>query len=127
MHALKTAAPLLFLLLAACGGQEESTRTSGQLPAVNPAAMGPATPTPPAADPGRLKYAGVCLGCHGPDAKGQGPFPKLTGKPAAELAAMLQDYRAGKPRGPQSDTMMPFAKPLTDEEIQALANYLASR
>jgi len=42
------------------------------------------------------------------------------------LTAKLKDYRAGKQVGPQSDTMMPFAKPLTDTEIDAIAGYLAA-
>jgi cytochrome c len=79
----------------------------------------------PAANFGKLKYTGNCLGCHGHAGKGQGVFPRLAGLPAAELAAKLKDYRAGKTLGPQSATMMPFAKALTDAEIDALAGYLA--
>lgn len=74
---------------------------------------------------GRLKYAGICLGCHGKDGQGQGPFPRLAGRPAPELAALLKDYRAGRVRSPQSDIMKPFADPLTDAEIEALAGYLS--
>lgn len=125
-------APLLLVLVTGCGSKEDTPKTAeGPAPSPAPAAAAPAVPpgamdTAPSAVSGRLKYAAVCLGCHGPDGKGQGPFPKLAGKPAAELAAMLVDYRAGKTRGPQSATMMPFAKPLSDAEIQAIADYLSA-
>jgi cytochrome c553 len=78
------------------------------------------------ANPGKMKYVAVCQGCHGATGGGQGPFPKLTGIPVAELVAKLNDYRAGKQVGPQSSTMIPFAKPLTDIEIASISEYLAS-
>lgn len=113
---------LSLTLLSACGGKSEPAKVAdGAAPATAPKDAGPAM------DAGMLKYAGVCLGCHGREGQGQGPFPKLAGKPAAELAAMLKDYRAGKPRGPQSATMFPFAKALTDADIDAITGYLAAR
>ena len=106
--------------ISACGDKRE------------PAAQGPAgaapaaAPVPASSDLGRIRYAGVCLSCHGPKAEGQGPFPKLAGKSAEELADTLKDYRAGKTRGPQSATMFPFAQVLRDDEIEALARYISS-
>lgn len=117
-------------LLFGCGGKSEPDKVAqapADAPAAAPSQIQPPASAAPAADKGRLKYVAVCQGCHGRDGQGQGPFPKLAGKPAAELAAMLVDYRAGKTRGPQTATMMPFAKPLTDEEIEAISNYLAGR
>lgn len=118
--------------LTACGDRQPPIKVvapAGQT-AVHPAsAASPAittSPAPASIDNGKLKYATVCLGCHGQDGKGQGPFPKLAGKPAAELAAKLKDYRAGKQFGPQSATMMPFAKTLSDTEIDVLAGYLSA-
>jgi cytochrome c553 len=123
-------------MLTACGEKsapEPVAAPQAMAPAATPAATAPAmeaappsATAAPAISPGKLKYAGVCLGCHGREGAGQGPFPKLAGKSAAELTAKLKDYRAGKRVGPQSDTMMPFAKPLTDAEIDALAGYLAA-
>lgn len=40
---------------------------------------------------------------------------------------MLKEYRAGKVRGPASETMKPFAEPLTDTEIDVLAAYLSTQ
>ena len=124
------------LTLAACGEKTEVAPPVESL--ASPPAAAPAAPEAtvavneppagiaPAANPGQLKYVAICQGCHGRDGAGQGPFPKLAGKTAAELAAKLKDYRAGKQVGPQSSTMMPFAKPLTDAEIDVIAGYLAT-
>jgi len=114
--------------LAACGDKAEAPAPAE----VTPSAPQVSAPKPitydaaPVVNPGKLKYVAVCQGCHGSTGGGQGPFPKLAGKPATELTAKLKDYRAGKQVGPQSDTMMPFAKPLTDAEIDAIASYLAA-
>jgi cytochrome c553 len=136
MRILLTALPFL-LALSACGDKPEPATMKPPAPATaqppgqaSPSVSDPPIPTtagdqPPALRIGKLKYAGNCLGCHGREGAGQGVFPKLAGKPAAELAAKLRDYRAGKTVGSQSATMMPFAKALTDVEIDALAAYLA--
>ncbi len=106
--------------ISACGDRQEPA-------ARDPASAAPATaPVPASSDLGRIRYAGVCLSCHGPKGQGQGPFPKLAGKSAGELAATLRDYRAGKVRGPQSASMIPFAQALRDDEIEALARYISS-
>ena len=126
---MRSALVVLFALttLAACGDKAEAPAPAE----VAPPAPQVSAPKPitydaaPVVNPGKLKYVAVCQGCHGTSGGGQGPFPKLTGKPAADLIAKLNDYRAGKPVGPQSDTMMPFAKALTDTEIASIAEYLA--
>lgn len=106
---------LCVVFISACGEKRE------------PAVQAPAAaPVAASTDLGRIRYAGVCLSCHGPKAEGQGPFPKLAGKSAGELAATLKEYRAGKTRGPQSATMFPFAQALRDDEIEALARYISS-
>jgi cytochrome c553 len=113
--------------LAACGDKAEAPDPAE----VTPLAPQVSAPKPitydaaPVVNPGKLKYVAICQGCHGATGGGQGPFPKLAGKPAPELVAKLNDYRAGKQVGPQSSTMMPFAKALTDTEIAAIAGYLA--
>ena len=111
--------------LAACGDKSEvapaaAPQTSAQQPLETPTDT-----VAPTVNPGKLRYVAVCQGCHGLNGEGQGPFAKLAGRPAGELARLLQDYRAGTPVGPQSATMMPFAKALTDADIDAIAEYLA--
>jgi cytochrome c553 len=123
---MRSALVVLFALttLAACGDKAETPAPAEVAPQVS-------TPKPitydaaPVANPGKMKYVAVCQGCHGTTGGGQGSFPKLTGIPAAELVAKLNDYRAGKQVGPQSSTMMPFAKNLTDMEIASISEYLA--
>jgi cytochrome c553 len=78
-----------------------------------------------AMEKGRIKYGSICAGCHGKNGEGQGIFPKVAGKSAEELAAKLKDYRAGKKLGEQTAMMAPNAQNLSDEEIDALANYMA--
>lgn len=132
---------ILLTALAACGKKEAPAPTTSEAPAPVAEAPAPATPAPaaeaaaPAAnasgsmdaamDKGRIKYGGICAGCHGKKGEGQGIFPKVAGKPAQELAAKLKDYREGKKLGEQSAIMAPNAQHLTDEEIDALANYMA--
>lgn len=123
--------------LAACGKEEATPATESPAPAAKteapaPEAAAPAAPAPAvspadaAMDKGRIAYGGVCVGCHGKQGEGQGVFPKVAGKPAQELAAKLRDYREGKQMGPQTAIMAPNAKNLSDEDIDALANYMAT-
>lgn len=141
---MRSSLAILFALtttLTACGDKAEvtpATEPQVSAPAVPPPAPAPAAtvaaaPAEPATaaaapvvNPGKLKYVAVCQGCHGRDGAGQGPFPKLSGKTAADLTSKLNDYRAGKTVGPQSSTMMPFAKALTDAEIESISAYLTT-
>lgn len=112
------------LSLAACG----------EKPAATPDTMAPAAPAPGAApaaveaapDTGKIKYGGVCAGCHGQQGQGMANFPKLAGQSADVLAAKLRDYKAGKTLGAQTAIMAPTAQGLSDSDIDALAKYIAS-
>ncbi|SIN90584.1 Cytochrome c553 [Sulfurivirga caldicuralii] len=83
----------------------------------------PAQPKPPA-DKGAEIY-GQCVGCHGPTGGG-GVGPKLSGQSKDTLASTLKDYKAGKQIGPQTAMMAPIAQGLSDEDIEAVANYIAT-
>ena len=74
---------------------------------------------------GEALYASVCKNCHGPTAKGMASFPKLAGQPADYLATRLEQYRAGEKVGPNTALMRPMAVELSDEDIAALAGYIA--
>ncbi len=69
----------------------------------------------------------TCLGCHGIDgyrnAYPSYRVPKLGGQKSAYLIAALQGYRDGTRQHP---TMAAQATSLTDEQIKAVAVYLAS-
>jgi cytochrome c553 len=68
-----------------------------------------------------------CQGCHGiADWKTAFPevyrVPKLGGQKAAYIVAALKAYKSGERDFP---TMRAIAAPLTDQEMQSLANYYA--
>lgn len=129
---------LALATLAACGKEEPATPPAEQ--AAAPIVQAPAPETVPApatpeaaasaassasAERGRLKYGGICAGCHGKNGEGMGIFPKVAGQSAEALAAKLRDYRAGKQLGKQTAMMAPNAQNLSDEDINALAAYMA--
>jgi cytochrome c553 len=63
-----------------------------------------------------------CLGCHGPGATGETPIAGLAGRPAAELVAAMDAFRAGtRP----ATIMNRIAKGYTEAEIAAMAAYFA--
>jgi cytochrome c553 len=65
----------------------------------------------------------ACTGCHGENAEGQGPFPRLAGQHRDYLATQLRLFRSNSRA---NETMHENALNLTDSEIGALANYLSS-
>ncbi len=127
---------LTLTALSACGKQEAPTPTTTEtapppMAAPEPApAVEPAAPArlaeAPAPDAGKAKYNAACASCHGRNAEGMGTFPKLAGQPAAALADKLKKYKAGEKIGPQSPVMMPFAKALSDAEIEQVSAYIAT-
>ncbi len=74
---------------------------------------------------GKNKFKTTCVGCHGSNAEGM-VGPKLAGQPANEIIRKLNEYRAGKQRGPMTSMMAPMARGLTETEIQNIAAYLSS-
>jgi len=135
------AALLVLFSLTACGERESPAPKASVAPAsearpdAQPAPAETIPPLPeaapegsasPQAEAGRLKYSTHCLSCHGATGQGMGPFPKLAGLTSAAIAAKLVDYRAGKTLGPQTSVMTPFAKAMSDAEIEAVAEYIAA-
>ena len=91
-------------------------------------------PVPPAAssmDPGkvassqRLAEQYHCVSCHGAALKGQQHIPRLAGQQAAYLAAQLRGFKAGT-RFDMDGNMTSAAQPLTESDIELLAEYLAA-
>ena len=79
-------------------------------------AAGPALAQAPLAAQG-------CLGCHGAGGAGSSPIAALAGRPAAELVAIMAEYRAGTRPG----SIMPrIARGYTEAEIQAVATLFAA-
>jgi cytochrome c553 len=68
-----------------------------------------------------------CAACHGPELKGAGDVPPLSGRASTYLARMLWDIRTGARQGPAVAAMQAPAKGLSEAEITDVAAYLASR
>lgn len=79
---------------------------------------------------GGNRYSGVpaCAGCHGPNAVGNGPaaFPHLAGQKPTYLIKTLKDFRSGARANDPNEIMRNIAAKLTDSEINAVANYVAT-
>lgn len=79
-----------------------------------------------AADPvaGKTKAATACAVCHGPMGMAMAPnTPHLAGQPEPYLVEQLRNYRSGKRH---HEVMSVIAKPLTDVEIDNLAQWYSS-
>ncbi len=64
-----------------------------------------------------------CVSCHGPD--GAKPPHVLKGQKAPDLLNKMKGYAAGTFGGSQKALMTNLMKPLSPEDMQALANYMA--
>jgi cytochrome c553 len=72
-----------------------------------------------------------CATCHGPEAKGNGQFPRLAGQLYPYIIKVLTNWDKergqGGPANPDTSAIMqPIAHNLTDSQITAVAAYLSS-
>jgi len=69
-----------------------------------------------------------CASCHGPEAKGNGPFPRLAGQLHDYILRKLVNWtkeRGLDPANPDTSAIMePIAHNLTEQQIAAVAAYL---
>jgi len=69
-----------------------------------------------------------CAGCHGPEAKGDGQFPRLAGQLSDYIADKLTNWgkeRGQNPANPDTSAIMaPIAHNLDQQQIKAVAAYL---
>jgi cytochrome c553 len=72
----------------------------------------------------------ACATCHGADAKGNGPFPRLAGQLYEYVVAKLTNWDKERGQVPgQPDTsaiMQPIAHSLTQPQIKAVAAYVST-
>lgn len=69
----------------------------------------------------------ACANCHGMGGTGIGPLlPSLAGEPQEYLVAQLHAFRAGSRSNDDGGVMRGFAKRLSEEDIQALAQFYAA-
>lgn len=75
--------------------------------------------------------AGVygCVNCHGKNGKGRGKgnslFPVIGGQQKAYLVKQLKNFKAGTRKNDPAGMMGDIAKKLSDEEINAVAEYIS--
>ncbi len=70
--------------------------------------------------------AGSCANCHGTDGRSQTVIPNLAGQPEDQLRQKLYDFKSDTP--PANTTVMNrLVKALSDEQLDALANYFAQQ
>jgi cytochrome c553 len=71
----------------------------------------------------RIASEAQCVACHQPSFKGLNEFPRVSRQRYPYIVKQLKDFREG---ARVSEVMGPTAKNLTDEQIEALAQYLTS-
>ncbi len=65
-----------------------------------------------------------CSGCHASTARVETPVPPLAGRPAADIATAMGEFKSGKRPGTIMDRI---AKGFSDEESQAIANWYSQQ
>lgn len=68
----------------------------------------------------------ACFTCHGPDLKGMLDTPRIVGLSPTYLVRQLNDFRTGDRVGTLSSLMLLAVNSLSDEDIVAIAAYLAT-
>ncbi len=66
-----------------------------------------------------------CVGCHLPNGAGYQRYPRLSGQPQTYIVQQLADFKTGARSNDRARVMRAVAGRLTDEEIRAVAEYLA--
>jgi cytochrome c553 len=70
-----------------------------------------------------------CATCHGPEAKGNGEFPRLAGQLYDYIVKKLTNWTKERGQNPEkpdtSAIMQPIAHALTEPEIKAVAAYVS--
>jgi cytochrome c553 len=73
----------------------------------------------------RVKGVPGCIGCHLPDGAGHERYPRLAGQPEAYIVQQLMDFKTGARTNDRAHVMRAVAGRLTDDEMKAVAGYLA--
>ena len=71
--------------------------------------------------------APACVSCHGEDLLGFGDAPPIAGRSPSYLVRQLYDMQEGTRKGLWTSLMKPVVSKLGDEDMIAIAAYLASR
>jgi hypothetical protein len=68
----------------------------------------------------------ACTSCHGTDLRGVAEIPGIAGRSPSYLARQLYDIQQGTRKSPLSQLMLPVVAKLTNDDLVALAAYVAS-
>lgn len=68
----------------------------------------------------------ACSGCHNEDGSGSDKYPRITGQHAAYVVQQLAAFKSGARANDGKAVMQAVAKRMKDEEIQAVADYIAT-
>jgi len=72
------------------------------------------------------KSVAACASCHGPNGSGvPAQFPRVAGQYSEYTTAQLQAFRAGERANDPNNMMRTIAARLSDQEIKAVAEYMA--
>jgi cytochrome c553 len=69
----------------------------------------------------------ACATCHGPGLKGLGDAPRIAGSTPIYIFRQLQGIQNGKRAGAMAELMKPVVAHLTEDDMIAIASYVASR
>jgi cytochrome c553 len=104
----------------------EDIRNLGAYFAALPPFKGAPDDNPDLSAKGKQAAAGRrCASCHGDDYAGTKAVARIAGQREEYLVKSLMDYKTGKRVGGGQAAMADVAYPLSEEEITALAHYLA--
>ncbi|MCG2586376.1 c-type cytochrome [Massilia sp. TS11] len=71
--------------------------------------------------------AADCAACHGEDLHGSGIFPDIAGKAPSYTLKQLRDFKSGARSGPNAGQMQSLTAALDEDDMLALAAYLATQ
>lgn len=68
----------------------------------------------------------ACIACHGPNGRGNpaASYPSIRSQHATQVALQLRAYKKGERKTDQNEMMRAVAAKLTDEQIDAVAQYV---
>jgi len=69
-------------------------------------------------------WSGACTGCHGTEGRSAGAIPAIAGIDKAKFVELMTAFRNGSR---QTTIMQQLASGLSEEQIDALGDYFASR
>ena len=67
-----------------------------------------------------------CSICHGPDLRGSGPIPGISGRSPSYVVRQLYDFKHGSRAGPSSPMMKQSVEKLSTDDMIVLAAYVAN-